>query len=513
MAQMAIRPPQFWINPLGSLAEEYSVYIGKPNEDATQPSSQITLMDGLSGAAIAQPFIITNGIARNTQGQQVLPTITATRYSIKFVDNDGVEVYAEEDFFSDAFGLDQEAALTADRILDSLQDALVTDLTDLNYIFCKSENAGWEASLPGPDLNTYFFYTGEADAGKAGTKETDSQGGFSGIFYDSVGNQWKIVPQPYVNATGLIDQSIDGRKRFLSNTRFSALLLVDNSKPITFLTPDNSVDGELPGTVRTFLSSSFNFITQQRNEAGDDWRSIQELTPSGTNIIRALENIFTNSVALNTDTPLIFRNSGNFSENEGAYRIINKSDNSLRIEAVNSSGSYKIRFKFFSGGEAAFYDENGSTTALIDNRDVLTPKDVRSVITAEKGDARYLTQTSATDNYLTKADGIERNEVIDLRIGVGTSNPSGWTKTESVSGDVATFILTPNVPLKFIGNYQNVQCVYNDIFDSDFDQADLFPILSKAIIKTIQPFTYAIEIKAHKAAIVQALVLNLKEPE
>ncbi|MHC1628314.1 MAG: hypothetical protein ACXQTI_05755, partial [Candidatus Nezhaarchaeales archaeon] len=85
MAQMAIRPPQFWINPLGSLAEEYSVYIGKPNEDATQPSSQITLMDGLSGAPIAQPFIITNGIARNTQGQQVLPTITATRYSIKFV--------------------------------------------------------------------------------------------------------------------------------------------------------------------------------------------------------------------------------------------------------------------------------------------------------------------------------------------------------------------------------------------------------------------------------------------
>jgi len=181
---MVVRPAQFWLNPTGNLAEEYSVYIGVPNQDPTQPSSQITVMDGLSGAAIAQPFIVTNGIARNTQGQQILPTIIAQRYSIKYVDNDGVEIYSEEDFFSDAFGIELNPALTADKIYNNLQDVLIDDLDGLEYIYVKSSAPGWEGTPEGPDLNAYYYYTG--GTGPAGTIDNN-------FVYDALGNEWKIV--------------------------------------------------------------------------------------------------------------------------------------------------------------------------------------------------------------------------------------------------------------------------------------------------------------------------------
>ncbi len=425
MAQMAIRPPQFWINPLGSLAEEYSVYIGKPNEDATQPSSQITLMDGLSGAAIAQPFIITNGIARNTQGQQVLPTITATRYSIKFVDNDGVEVYAEEDFFSDAFGLDQEAALTADRILDSLQDALVTDLTDLNYIFCKSENSGWEASLPGPDLNTYFFYTGEADAGKAGTKETDPQtGDFSGIFYDSVGNQWKIVPQPYVNATGLIDQSIDGRKTFLDTVRFSATRLLDNDKLNYFLGSENDPSALGKGTIRQYVFTDDVFVTEQRNEAGDDWLRIEEITPEGEKVTTA-KSSFIEGLITSNNKPIVFRNSSGESEGENAFILFNNGSNALSLQSYDSQGVPKRRMDV--GNLFTFYNRSGDVLGQLNVNDTALNDDF-TIVTRKKGDARY-----------ARVENFQLTTTSDINL------PSGWSVSRSTTGASQSLVVTHNL--------------------------------------------------------------------
>ncbi len=432
MAQMAIRPPQFWINPLGSLAEEYSVYIGKPNEDATQPSSQITLMDGLSGAAIAQPFIITNGIARNTQGQQVLPTITATRYSIKFVDNDGVEVYAEEDFFSDAFGLDQEAALTADRILDSLADALVTDLTDLNYIFCKSENAGWEASLPGPDLNTYFFYTGEADAGKAGTKETDPQtGDFSGIFYDSVGNQWKIVPQPYVNATGLIDQSIDGRKTFLSDVTFESdatfeqNIIQANDKYFYIEGTNGDIEG--PSAIRIRIDTDGLYQVEQKNEAGDLWVNIESILNTGQRFIQAKKNSYVNGIDIFNTKGFSFRNRDSESEGENSISMDLGFDDFFRLRQVQD-GILRARLVIKpDGDESISILSKGVEQALIEVAGNQASNDT-TVITREKGDARYA-----------------RVENFQLTTASNFGLPSGWSVSRSDAGAFQNLVVTHNL--------------------------------------------------------------------
>ncbi len=461
MAQMAIRPPQFWINPLGSLAEEYSVYIGKPNEDATQPSSQITLMDGLSGAAIAQPFIITNGIARNTQGQQVLPTITATRYSIKFVDNDGVEVYAEEDFFSDAFGLDQEAALTADRILDSLADALVTDLTDLNYIFCKSENSGWEASLPGPDLNTYFFYTGIADPSRAGTKDTDPiTGDFEGTFYDSVGNQWKIVPQPYVNATGLIDQSIDGRKTFLSN------VIIANDKYFYIQGTNGDIEG--PNAIRFKVKSDGSYEMDQKSSDGLTWVSIEAVLSTGQKVSRAPKNTFVQGLEIFNSKVITFRNNLSDSVGAGAWRLFNDSDNLLKLKSYNQSDLLFDRLVV--GNLFTFSDRNGNRIGQLNVNDTALNDDF-TIVTRKKGDARYITKGELVDFFLSG----------NTKSGV----PSSWTVTyELISFETAKYTITHN-----LGKILRPMATYNSLGDTLQDAGTIPPYIQSTSSNTFTIIT------------------------
>jgi hypothetical protein len=427
MTQTAIRPPQFWINPLGSLAEQYSVYIGKPNEDATQPSSQVALMDGLGGAAIAQPFLITNGIARNTQGQQVLPTITAERYSIKFIDNDGVEVYAEEDFFSDAFGLSEEGALTADRILDSLADALVVDLTNLNYIFCKSENSGWEATTDGPDLNTYFFYTGIADAGRAGTKDTDPpndpQGIFTGIFYDSVGNQWKIVPQPYVNATGLIDQSIDGRKTFLSDSTFEENIIQANDKYFYIQGTDGDIEG--PNAIRFTVKADGSYELDQKDDVGTDWVGIESVLSTGEKVIK-VKNSFIEGLITSNSKPIVFRNSSGESEEEGALRLFNGSDNVWRIQRFNAVNETETRLTI-GETQLVIYDKDTIPVAIFDDPSASATEEL-TVITRKKGDARY-----------SKVENFQLDTTSNYNL------PSGWSVSRSNSGSFQSLVVTHNI--------------------------------------------------------------------
>jgi hypothetical protein len=426
MTQTAIRPPQFWINPLGSLAEQYSVYIGKPNEDATQPSSQVTLMDGLGGAAIAQPFLITNGIARNTQGQQVLPTITAERYSIKFIDNDGVEVYAEEDFFSDAFGLSEDGALTADRILDSLADALVVDLTNLNYIFCKSENSGWEATTDGPDLNTYFFYTGIADAGRAGTKDTDPpndpQGIFTGIFYDSVGNQWKIVPQPYVNATGLIDQSIDGRKTFLSDSTFEENIIQANDKYFYIQGTDGDIEG--PGAIRIKVNEDADYILEQKDITGSFWRVVDVVYGDDGRKVFIPKSIFVGGVSLQNNTPITLRNDQDEDLGDGALRLFNDPLNILRLEGYDNGSLYN---RLVMGDRFTFYSRVGTILGqlAVDGADL---PNSYTIVTREKGDARY-----------SKVENFQLDTTSNYNL------PSGWSVSRSVSGSFQSLVVTHNI--------------------------------------------------------------------
>ena len=183
---MIVRPPQFFINPFGELAEQYSVYIGKPFQDPTQEISQLAITDGKSGELLKQPVIISNGVARNEGGQQVLITTNTQNYSMTYVSSNGSVIYKESDMFGDALesGGGGGGGGIPEEIFNNLQQALAEDLTGINYIFIKGETAGWEGTEDGPTINSIYYYTG-------GTGEPST--GDSQTFYDSTGNEWGLA--------------------------------------------------------------------------------------------------------------------------------------------------------------------------------------------------------------------------------------------------------------------------------------------------------------------------------
>jgi len=199
MSQMIVRPPQFFINPFGELAEQYSVYVGKPFQDPEQPSSQLVVTDGKSGEILEQPIIITNGVARNAGGQQVLMAINTQNYSITYKSDNGVDVYKESDMFGDALesgGSSGGGGGIPEQTFNNRQQALAADLTGLNYIFIKGETAGWEGTEDGPTINSLYYYTG-------GTGEPST--GDSQEFYDAAGNEWGLAKSvaEQVNEAGI----------------------------------------------------------------------------------------------------------------------------------------------------------------------------------------------------------------------------------------------------------------------------------------------------------------------
>ena len=183
---MIVRPPQFFINPFGELAEQYSVYIGKPFQDPTQEISQLAITDGKSGELLKQPVIISNGVARNEGGQQVLITTNTQNYSMTYVSSNGSVIYKESDMFGDALesGGGGGGGGIPEEIFNNLQQALAEDLTGINYIFIKGETAGWEGTEGGPTINSLYYYTGSTGEPSTGDSQT---------FYDSTGNEWGLA--------------------------------------------------------------------------------------------------------------------------------------------------------------------------------------------------------------------------------------------------------------------------------------------------------------------------------
>jgi hypothetical protein len=186
MTQMIVRPPQFWVNPFGDLAENYKIYVGKSNQDPTQGISQLQVTDGKNGAIVQQPILVTNGITRNADGQQILPVINAQQYSIYYEANNGVERYSEAEFFGD--GLEAAGGggggSIAENVFNNLDQALAEDLTGINYIFIQSTASGWEGTDSGPAINSLYYYSGGTGSPSTG----DDQ-----VFYDAIGNEWKLA--------------------------------------------------------------------------------------------------------------------------------------------------------------------------------------------------------------------------------------------------------------------------------------------------------------------------------
>jgi hypothetical protein len=186
MSQMIVRPPSLWINPFGNLAEQYSVYVGKPFQDPTQTSSQLTVKDGRGEDAniVMQPIIVTEGVTRNSSGQKILPVIDSQNYSLLYVSTNGSRIYSESSFFGDGLSATGQGGALAEEVLNNLQQALSSDLTGFNYIFIQSEFIGWEGTSEGPAVNSLYYYNGGSGPSSTGDVFT---------FYDSAGNEWKLA--------------------------------------------------------------------------------------------------------------------------------------------------------------------------------------------------------------------------------------------------------------------------------------------------------------------------------
>jgi hypothetical protein len=79
--------------------------------------------------------------------------------------------------------------------------------------------------------------------------------------------------------------------------------------------------------------------------------------------------------------------------------------------------------------------------------------------------------------------------------------PSGWTKTQSISGDVITYIVNPGSDISTLTAYNEVQCTYST---TSLSPEDLFPI-SSGITGSVN---LRIEVKAHKDATVNCLTID-----
>lgn len=181
---MFIRPPQFYPLPAGTPAFGCLVYIGLPNTDPTIEANKLDITNGAGGAAVANPYYINaQGKARNTNGEKISPYITENEYCIEFRSPNGALIDRDPHFKSDALGASGGAGSSVvDSVLDSFTTALITDMSAYNLVYIQSYAAGWEGTATGPVGGFYAYRTGSL--GSAGT-------GQPGLFYDSIGNQFK----------------------------------------------------------------------------------------------------------------------------------------------------------------------------------------------------------------------------------------------------------------------------------------------------------------------------------
>ena len=93
---------------------------------------------------MSNPFKVTNGLARNANGEQITPVIDQQEYSLRFESEAGGAFYEIPRFIGDALGASGGGSGgIPDTTLDNLTLALNTDLSSFNFVFIKAQNPGW----------------------------------------------------------------------------------------------------------------------------------------------------------------------------------------------------------------------------------------------------------------------------------------------------------------------------------------------------------------------------------
>ena len=178
---MQIKNPTFFPDVQGLPATGYSVYIALANTDQTDPLNQLSVTDGIDGAAISWPYKVdVRGYPINDNGQRVNPYIAESSYSIKVVGIHGGTLYEAENIVSDSIN---SGALVVDAVYDNLADAEAANLTDFDHIYVQSNLSGWQDTPSGPVGGGYYHSTGIINIAGVST---------SRIFYDAVGNEWAL---------------------------------------------------------------------------------------------------------------------------------------------------------------------------------------------------------------------------------------------------------------------------------------------------------------------------------
>ena len=446
-----IRPPATFLDSLTNAAVDYLVYVSKPNTDPTDATQRVILRDQNTGEQVDNPFIIgSSGYAKNANGNIIIPYCDELKVAIRFESADGGIQWEARNVESDAFGISGGSAadMMVDQTLDNFQEALATDLTEFDLVFIQSETPDWRDTADGPQNPYYAYKTGSIGDPSTGT---------AADFYDANGNQWKLVLQPYVYADLNINQNITGVKTFLDKVEFKNSVISDNDSPFYYLTNASGADGFEAGALRIFMSASNNFVTQQRNETGDAWVGIEEIGRNGTKIVTSpvAQN---NTFSMSNDNPIYFKNSSGETFADGAFRAFSASGGDFRIQSYESELNFVNRI-IVGIEDTAIYDTNGDAVARVESGDG-APEGI-TVITREKGDDRYLSKSK-----------IWRFEAVSTSSTIGL--PSGWTKTVSIDGDIATVLINPNGGLGTLAAFSRCQCTYESIFT--VNPKDLFPI-------------------------------------
>ncbi|MCP4001456.1 MAG: hypothetical protein GY727_11160, partial [Gammaproteobacteria bacterium] len=156
----------------------------KPNTDPKQPANQFPITDGVGGAPVSNPYTVTDGQARNANGELIIPVIEQQEYSMRFESPAGGQFWEVPRFIGD--GLSSGGGGTGgipDLTLNNLDLAKGTDLSAYNFVFIKAESSGWEGTATGADVSSFYY--------RDGTTGTPSTGDNT-LFYDSAGNGWQL---------------------------------------------------------------------------------------------------------------------------------------------------------------------------------------------------------------------------------------------------------------------------------------------------------------------------------
>jgi hypothetical protein len=238
-----------------------------------------------------------------------------------------------------------------------------------------------------------------------------------------VGNQWKIVPQPYVNATGLIDQSIDGRKTFLSDSTFEENIIQANDKYFYIQGTDGDIEG--PNAIRFTVKADGSYELDQKDDVGTDWVGIESVLSTGEKVIK-VKNSFIEGLITSNSKPIVFRNSSGESEEEGALRLFNGSDNVWRIQRFNAVNETETRLTI-GETQLVIYDKDTIPVAIFDDPSASATEEL-TVITRKKGDARY-----------SKVENFQLDTTSNYNL------PSGWSVSRSNSGSFQSLVVTHNI--------------------------------------------------------------------